>query len=257
MPKKDRQSERQNGIYMEEDHEYKRQLDLFVRFSTEKGIELTYIGEILAGLKERRDFLDVGAGGGDLTIPLSQTFKRTAVVEPNQEQIDYFRRRCPDFSIFEDDFQTVDLENRLFDFILCSHVLYYVPEGAWTEWIDKMYRHLRPGGSLALVLQSPMGEVSDFFNAFTSYDVNILGLWQNLIHKYGDKEITVRYFANEIWTENLEDLTDIGLFLLIDSRFRRKREEIRDYFEKNHSVPGGYRLRQDVILLAVKKTDPA
>ncbi len=242
---------------MEEDREYQRQLNLFCNSSTEKGIELTRIGEIMAGLKQRGKFLDVGAGGGDLTIPISQSFPKTTVVEPNREQIAYFHRRCPHFHLVEKDFREVDLQGEHFDFILCSHVLYYIQEGTWMSCIEKMHNHLSPGGSLAIVLQSPLGEVADFFNAFTSYDVNILGLWQDLIHKYGDKEITVRYFANEIWTENLEDMTDIGLFLLIDSRFRRKREEIRDYFEKNHCVPGGYRLRQDVILLAVKKTNPA
>ncbi|RCV62688.1 hypothetical protein C5S53_17435 [Methanophagales archaeon] len=58
-----------------DDAEYQRQLALFTRSSTEKGIELEKLGEIIAGLPHRRYFLDIGAGGGDLTIPISQSFK--------------------------------------------------------------------------------------------------------------------------------------------------------------------------------------
>jgi hypothetical protein len=44
------------SVEMEEDTEYQRQLALFVRCSTEKGIELLKIGEIIAGLSHRRYF---------------------------------------------------------------------------------------------------------------------------------------------------------------------------------------------------------
>jgi hypothetical protein len=56
-------------VEMEEDREYQRQLDLFVHSSTEKSIELIKVGEIISELSSRRSFLDIGAGGGDLTIP--------------------------------------------------------------------------------------------------------------------------------------------------------------------------------------------
>jgi precorrin-6B methylase 2 len=90
-----------NPIEMEEDAEYQRQLAVFVRSATEKGIELVKVGETIAGLSHRRRFLDIGAGGGDLTIPISQSFKETAIVEPNERQASYLRRRCPHFTMFE------------------------------------------------------------------------------------------------------------------------------------------------------------
>jgi len=86
-----------NAVEMEEDAAYQRQLALFVKSSTEKGIELVKIGEIIAGIARRRNFLDIGAGGGDLTIPVSQSFDRTTVVEPNGRQADYLKKRCPHY----------------------------------------------------------------------------------------------------------------------------------------------------------------
>lgn len=239
---------------MEDDVEYQRQLALFVQCSTEKGIELVKVGEILAELARRRYFLDIGAGGGDLTIPISQSFAETTVVEPNEDQASFLRRRCPGFKVYNDFWQKVDLGSRRYDFILCSHVLYYIGEGDWLTTIDKMYAHLEAGGRIAIVLQSPIGDVADFFNQFTHYDVQVLELWRELVQRYGDNAIEVRYFMNEIWTESLEDMITIGLFLLIDLRFKEYKDDIRQYFESRHKVPEGYRLMQDEILLVVKKT---
>jgi len=59
----ERQPYQDSSVEMEEDAEFQRQLALFVRCSTEKGIELVKVGEIIAGLPQRRYFLDIGAGG--------------------------------------------------------------------------------------------------------------------------------------------------------------------------------------------------
>lgn len=249
----ERQPYQDSSVEMEEDAEFQRQLALFIRCSTEKGIELVKVGEIIAGLPHRRYFLDIGAGGGDLTIPISQSFDETTVVEPNEKQASFLKRRCPHFRVYDDFWEKVDLGSKRYDFILCSHVLYYIEEGQWLTTIEKMYAHLEDGGRIAIVLQSPIGEVADFFNQFTHYDVNILELWRDLIQRYGDDAVEVRYFMNEIWTGALEDMVTIGLFLLIDRRFKQYENEIQQYFEAHHKVAGGYRIMQDEVLLVVKK----
>ena len=244
-------------VEMEEDGEYQRQLALFSQSSTEKGIELVRIGETIARLARRRSFLDIGAGGGHLTIPISTSFDATTVVEPNARQAAYLRRRCPQFQIINDVWDKVALGSERFDFILCSHVLYYIAEGRWLDTIAKMYTHLDDQGCLAIVIQSPIGEVADFFHYFADYDVNILNLWRDLIEIYGDRKVSVRYFINEIFTESLTDMTAIGLFLLIDRRFRDREDEIRKYLAGRHRTPEGYRIKQEEILLVIGGNDDA
>lgn len=238
-----------------EDAIFSHQLELFVSSSTEKGIELLVIGDIITGLPNRQRFLDVGAGGGDLTVPISQLFEETFVVEPNPLQARAFRRRHPEYTVIEAGWESVDQENDLggnvFDFILCSHVLYYIPTGDWDKLVHRMYTLLSAGGCLAIVLQSPLGEVADFFNWFTRYDVAILELAGDLIERYGDDCVSLRYFQNQIVTDNLEDMTEIGLFLLIDPKFREQKREIARYFQEKHRLGESYRLKQDEILLTV------
>jgi hypothetical protein len=48
-------------------------------------------------------------------------------------------------------------------------------------------------------------------------------------------------------------MVTIGLFLLIDRRFREYKEKIRSYFESPHKRADGYRMMQDEILLVIKK----
>ena len=182
---------------MEEDRTYKEQLELFTRCSTEKSIELVKIGEVIAELTQRHRFLDIGAGGGHLTIPVSQSFGETTLVEPNAEQARYFERRSPHFKIHNNFWSDVDLGSSRYDFILCSHVLYYIEEANWLATIEKMYAHLEENGRIAIVLQSPIGEVANFFNHFTRYDVNILELWRELIQGYGDDAVDVRGFSRD------------------------------------------------------------
>lgn len=239
----------------DEDAVFQHQLDLFTACSTEKGIELVVLGELIARLPRRRGFLDIGAGGGALTIPVSQLFESTTVVEPNPRMAEKFRRRYPEFRVFESGWETADVGKEHFDLVLCSHVLYYIPVGSWESVVGRMYSFLAPGGCLAIVLQSPLGQVATFFNHFSTYDVPILELTERMISLYGDDAVSLRYFQNQVRTDTLQDMVEIGLFLLIDPAFRSKQDEIAGYFEEHHRTETGYSLDQDEILLAVWKRE--
>jgi len=240
-------------VEMEEEAEYQRQLKLFSECSQEKSIELVLIGEVISGLRSSERFLDIGAGTGNLTVSVSQFFAETTIVEPNERQAGFFRRRYPRFRVDDCRWEEVDLGSDQFDFILCSHVLYYIPTHDWLKTIDKMYSHLAADGTIAIVLQSPVGEVAEFFRKFSKYDVPVIELWRNLTVTYGYQSVQVRYFVNEIFAETMEDMVDVGLFLLLDRKYRGRKDEIGKYFEEQHKVDGGYRMTQDEILLTIKR----
>jgi SAM-dependent methyltransferase len=242
----------ETGNTRDEDAEYQRQLALLSACSTEKGIELIKVGMVIQTLPRRERFLDIGAGGGHLTIPIAQQFGLTDVVEPNPCQADLIHRRCPDFQVYNNSWMDVDLDNERFDLILCSHVLYYIPDVTWLQTIAKMYRHLSPGGCLVIVLQSPLGEVADFFNFFTRYDVPVLDLARDLIDRYGDEAVMLQYFQNDIFSDSLDDMVQIGLFLLLERNFADRAGEIAEYFRQHQGESGGYHIKQDEILLIIR-----
>jgi SAM-dependent methyltransferase len=247
----------QNGfsqdLVLEENGAYQRQLELFSKCSQEKSIELVLAGEVISQLQNTANFLDIGAGTGCLTAIISTFFNDITVIEPNKKQAEHFRRRYPQFHVYEEKWETADLGSKLFDFIFCSHVLYYIPAEQWLDVIRKMYAHLKEKGRIAIVLQSPAGDVARFFRVFSGYDVPVIELWRDLTGIYGHQALEVRYFVNEIFAETLEDMVSIGLFLLIDKKFESLADRIAGYFEENHKVAGGYSLRQDEIMIVIKK----
>jgi len=240
-------------VDMEADDEFQRQLDLFVRCSDEKARVLALLKRLVNRLPSRQAFLDVGAGAGDLAIPLSRRFETTTVVEPNQLQAARLLAAFPHFRVHDCTFQEATLEEGAFDLILCSHVLYYLPETEWMAAVQKMHDCLRPGGIAVIILQSPAGEMADFFEHFIGRQVPVIALWDNLVTRFGEEAAQAHYWSVEMRTATLEEMTSLGLFLLLDRSFRQRSREIRAYFAAHHRHGDGYRLRQGEIVLSVGK----
>lgn len=238
------------------DEEYQRQLALFVRSSDEKPKLVRQLQQIVARLPRRERFLDVGAGGGDLTIPLSTHFHSTTIAEPNQVQVERFRRTYPDFQVQNVALEKLELTGRTFDFILCSHVLYYLDPSAWADQVDKLHHWLTPGGKVAVVMQSPAGDVARFFQHFNGYHADVIPLWDEMVARHGEADVEALYCRARIQTASLDDMVKIGLFLLIDKRFEQRKPEIADYHNRHHRTADGYCMHQGQITLVVTRPAP-
>lgn len=243
-----------NGLVeMEADDEYQQQLALFVRSSDDKAKALAQLEPLVARLSRRERFLDVGAGGGDLTGPLSRLFAQTTVVEPNRLQAERLSAAYPQCRVWNCRFEDLDVGPEAFDLVLCSHVLYYVRETGWLALVQKMHDLLNPGGKAVIILQSPAGEMGRFFRHFTGRDVPVVPLWDDLVARFGSEAVDARYVRVEIRARTLEEMTSLGLFLLLDRRFRQRAGQIRAYFADHHRANPGYLLHQGQILLVVTR----
>ncbi|MFA6600774.1 MAG: class I SAM-dependent methyltransferase [Candidatus Omnitrophota bacterium] len=234
--------------------EYQRQFALFVASTDEKPKQIETLRKIVAGLKRRRSFLDVGAGSGEITAAVSESFAETTVVEPNPGLVRRLSTLYPNFRIFPEPWGKADLGRDRFDFILCSHVLGYLPERQWLGAVERMVGCLRPGGKLAVVLHSPEGGVAGMFRKMTGATVNSVKLWSDLVRTYGDERVRPHYGFSAIHTETLEDMTAIGLFLLSDPRYLGRKRELRRYLEKRHKETDGYFLEQEYMTLEVTQS---
>lgn len=81
----------------------------------------------------------------------------------------------------------------------------------------------------------------------------VLDLARDLIDRYGDDAVMLQYFQNEIFSESLDDMVQIGLFLLLDRTFSARAGEIAEYFKEHQNKTGGYRIKQDEILMVIRK----
>ncbi len=237
----------------EADLVYKQQFETFVRSTDQKQRQIQKVKEIMKGLLQRRTFLDVGAGSGEITEAIAGYFRKTVLVEPNLRQMEKLGARIPGAVMIHDTIECARLNVAEVDLALCSHVLYYVPESKWMQVIEKMFSCLNARGKLVLVLQSPEGGVPLFFKKFTGKSVNSIGLWARLVRRYGEDNVRAHYGIAGIQARTLEDMTSIGQFLLIDKKYRRKKSRISRYFRKHHRVSGGYQINQEYITFEITK----
>jgi SAM-dependent methyltransferase len=143
---------------------YKEWHEIYVRSTNEKDlVEEKIKALVLPALKNKGGFLDVGAGDGDLTFRFIRDFKHTTAVEPIAEVRKEFERKGVEF--VNANFQDAPLERR-YDFILCSHVFWLVERADQMAFMQKMHSLLNPGGKMAIIMVSPVGQSYDFYKRF-------------------------------------------------------------------------------------------
>ncbi|MEU0273231.1 class I SAM-dependent methyltransferase [Streptomyces sp. NPDC006307] len=126
----------------------------YLAHTDEKEHQQRLLYAIVDELPQRDVFVDAGAGTGLFTAGLAERFDRTVAVEPDPALRRELRTACPDAEVLPVPIAAAEPAGPA-DLVLCSHVLYYVPEADWPGHVARMLSWLRPGGELVLVLQHP------------------------------------------------------------------------------------------------------
>src|SRR5262245_49077267 len=134
--------------------EYTRAFHLFLSHTDQKEKAVEWLGREVEALSQRRIAIDAGAGTGKLTRWLADRFARVIGVEPNPSLADEFRTACPMAILIPETILAAKPEV-VADFVLCSHVFYYIPRTEWEETIRQLISWLAPGGLLAIATGNP------------------------------------------------------------------------------------------------------
>ncbi len=118
--------------------------------------------KVIPILHHQNDLLDIGAGRGNLTRPLSFYFKQSTIVEPNQaffdELMEWVRDSNTNVTGYNTTWEDVNIDTAA-DLVILAHVLYYVPVENHLEFVRKAYSHLRPGGCMILALNGTQSDI--------------------------------------------------------------------------------------------------
>jgi trans-aconitate methyltransferase len=132
---------------------YQRAFQVFLDHTDQKAKAREWLEHLVQGLPSRDLFVDAGAGNGKVTVWFSHRFQRTVAIEPNPYLCAELRRTCPTAEVLP----TTILEAQLpaaADMVLCSHVLFYIPEGERLPHMERLASWLAANGVLVIVVQN-------------------------------------------------------------------------------------------------------
>jgi len=203
---------------------------LFRKSTDEVKIIIKEISKII-GEKEINNFLDIGAGTGELTKAIVQQFniKNTIAIDRN-----IFDKRMDKNIVFlKKDWSNFTYPKK-FDFILSAHSIAYLSYQQAEEAIKKIYDYLEKDGVAIIIVYDNKGNWPAFKKIFyPKYKLKkcTLDCIRPIISKYNFIE---KNFISRIYAKNLRQMMKIGRFLGEKhlSSYLKRKEEISTFFKK-------------------------
>jgi SAM-dependent methyltransferase len=202
------------SVFSSASKEFHKAFRTFLACTDQKEKAMAHLDQELAKLPRRTTFLDVGAGTGKLTAHFATQFKETIAIEPNPSLIAELRTNCPGVAIVEKPLGDAQVDAAA-DFVLCSHVFYYLPGNAWLESLKKMANWLAVDGVLAVALQNPNTDCMRMLHHFLGQRFD-LGKLASQFSASGNDHVSVSLATvpAKIKTASFENAYTIAEFML-------------------------------------------
>lgn len=132
---------------------YRESFQTFLAHTDQKEQARRWLSRLVESLPARRVFIDAGAGNGKMTAWFADRFQRTIAIEPNPHLRRELVETCPAAEPLSEGILAARPAAAA-DFVLCSHVFYYIDRGAWLETLGVLASWLAPQGALVVALQN-------------------------------------------------------------------------------------------------------
>lgn len=138
---------------LQSDRHFQLFRDVYLACSDEKQKLKIFLEDYLQN-KKIHSFLDVGAGSGEITAVVAKKAKEVTCVEMLEDLCAAIKQKIPHAKVFNGSIDEALFSESTFDFILCSHVLYYIPLNRWNEILTKIFSWAKPKGQVMIILNS-------------------------------------------------------------------------------------------------------
>ena len=237
-------SEARVAVYGSQDPQYHHAFQVFLDHTDQKVKALAWLENRVASLPSRRVLIDAGAGTGQLTAWVGESFERIIAIEPNTSLRDDLRKNCPKADISGAMLLDAQPAARG-DFILCSHVFYYIEAAQWLPHLEKLASWLSDQGVLAIALQNSGTDCQRMVQHFFKQRFDLAALSRDFESRHA-KEFQVKIDTVDAWiaTPAFTEAYIIAEFMLnlLPMPNPPARLELEDYVRKNLADgKGGYR----------------
>ncbi len=244
-------------VYDSQSAKYAHAFRVLLEHTDQKVVAGQWLTRFVEDLPRRRVFLDAGAGDGSLTVALARLFSRAIALEPNLRMREQLATRCEALEISDAKIPEASLTVEA-DFVLCSHVFYHIPQGAWEATLERLVSWLAVDGAAVVVLQNPRADgmrmMKDFFGV--SYDLSPLTRGHRGPQCGRAYEITLETVPSEFVAPDFESAYEVAEFFLNDYPFGSqvpRRRDLEDYVRTHFRDARGYRISCDQDFLQVRR----
>ena len=202
------------NVFSSASREYHKAFSTFLACTDQKEKAMAHLDQEIEKLPRRTTFVDLGAGTGKLTAHFAPSFKQTTAIEPNPSLISELRTNCPGVPIIEKTLDDAEVEPGV-DFVLCSHVFYYLPQRAWIKSLQKITSWLAVDGVLAVALQNANTDCMRMLDHFLGQRFDLAKLASEFSTS-GNQHLAVSLMTvpARIKTTSFEDACTIAEFML-------------------------------------------
>ena len=235
--------------------EYTRAFHRFLAHTDQKEKTMEWLDWEVEALPQRRIAIDAGAGTGKLTRWLADRFARVIGVEPNPSLADEFRTACPMATLIPETILAAKPQV-VADFILCSHVFYYIPRTEWEENIRQLISWLAPGGLLAIAIENPSSDCTRMKHHFIPGGSDLRELAAVAESALGGSyDVRLDTVEAHIRTNDLQTACAVAEFILHVQSMPNPplRADLEEYVSSRFSRPSGdyqYSCHQDFLRIA-------
>lgn len=223
--------------------DYTRAFGVFLAHTDQKVKATAWLDREVAELPSREVFIDAGAGTGELTARLEPRFRQTIAIEPNASLRDKLQVSCPTAEILPLPI-TASKPRTQADFVLCSHVFYYIDRSLWAENLQSLAGWLGLNGVGVVALQNHETDCMRMLRHFTGkeFDLDVLARkFADDMHGTFDTRITT--VEAHIQTNDFASAYTIAEFMLNLVPLQRlpQRKELEEYVHSRFFNDGRYR----------------
>lgn len=224
---------------------YPRYFQKFLDHTDEKEV---FVREISTEIKDAqaREMLDIGAGNGQLSIPLASLVSRYVAIERNDEHA--AKLRAAGLEVIQSVFPCEVPGS--FDFVLASHVLSYRSQQDQRGFLHRAWNTVTKGGTF-LVVTYRSEEEDDWTRLMqrlgeNRQDTHAAGFRNTLETLAGLGEVHVRKVETHVRTDQLDDMLQALAFVASDGipaiadEFLAKRKELQAIFDAEYRIGEEY-----------------
>lgn len=234
--------------------EYTKAFHIFLSHTDQKEKALEWLDREVGALTQRRTAIDAGAGTGKLTAWLANRFTTVIGVEPNPSLAAEFRTTCPTATLIPDGILAA-APGASADFILCSHVWYYIPREEWEANVRQLISWLAPGGVLAIAIQNPDTDCMRMVHHFIGRPVDLRDLAAIVSVPNAPYDVRLDTVEAHIRADDLRTACEVAQFMLnvLPMPNPPLWTDLENYVASHFTTPGGgyqYSCHQDFLRIA-------